>query len=195
MPHLYLTGNGFDLHHNMKSSYNHFRKYLLSVDPQLVLMLEAFINCRNLWGDFEKSLAFLDRERVMETVDAFLPEMQPDSEDFKAADFYLATGQVNSIVWSFTNRLKYRFFKWIRSLNYTKGHRNKLLNIDANAFFINFNYTPLIEDLYDIPRRCGFAIHIAQRNGFKIRKSPPVRIYHPHPLNRGHSAKSGFHSK
>jgi hypothetical protein len=147
---LYITGNGFDLHHGVKSSYYDFKNYLKKANPELLTELESFIDCENIWSDFENSLAFLSREKIMEAVDIGLPNKDPDDEDFSVAEYEIALEQATGRVWQFTDNLKYWFHKWIKKMNVSNIEKYRCLQLDKDAFFINFNYTDLLETCYQI---------------------------------------------
>ena len=156
---LYITGNGFDLHHGIKSSYVHFKNYLKNANPELLIELELFIDCKNLWGDFENSLAFLSRDKIMEAVDIGLPNKDPDDDDFSVAEYEIALDQATGRVWQFTENLKYWFHKWIKRLDVSNIKKHRCLQLDKDAFFINFNYTDLLETCYQISREQIIYLH------------------------------------
>ena len=62
MKHLYIIGNGFDLHHRINSSYRSFYEYLADYHPGLLSELnETFIDCDvEWWSDFENNLGELN---------------------------------------------------------------------------------------------------------------------------------------
>ena len=50
MKHLYIIGNGFDLHHEMKTSYPHFREWLKANDASVLYTIdELFSYCDEDW--------------------------------------------------------------------------------------------------------------------------------------------------
>ena len=55
MKHLYIIGNGFDLHHEMKTSYPHFREWLEANDASVLYTIdELFSYCdEDWWQNFE----------------------------------------------------------------------------------------------------------------------------------------------
>ncbi|MEI6886090.1 MAG: bacteriophage abortive infection AbiH family protein [Bacteroidota bacterium] len=161
---LYIIGNGFDLHHGVMSGYEDFREYLSQVDRGILKDLNTFLACKNLWGDFENNLAYLSRERLLEEVDMWLPKLEPDDDTFSAADFEIALEQATGRVWSFTEGLKYRFHKWIRTLYLPKGHKWKTLELDRSAAYITFNYTDFLESLYEIPSSQIIYLHGNRNN-------------------------------
>jgi hypothetical protein len=64
---LYIIGNGFDIMHGVKSSYYSFRDSM-GRHNELRTALELYIRKEDLWADFEESLAHLDDEAMLGTV-------------------------------------------------------------------------------------------------------------------------------
>lgn len=164
---LYIIGNGFDLHHGMKSSYAAFREYLVETNPQLLLNLYLFFDPSDIWGDFEGNLAYLSRERLMEHADVYLRGLDLESEDFKYADYYMLIDIVQHIIYSFLDNLHYHFYKWIRTLKLPMEHKYKMLKIDRGAKFISFNYTDTLEQVYEIPKTQIIYLHGNKNGGHK----------------------------
>lgn len=71
---LHVIGNGFDIANGVRSSYRDFREYLMGQGPDGVRLVNSLESCLggapDLWGDFEESLASMDRGRAMDSVDA-----------------------------------------------------------------------------------------------------------------------------
>lgn len=58
---LYIIGNGFDLHHNIDSSFERFHQFLIrrgvvAKEDEM----ERFIEHNNLWGAFEEHLKYFN---------------------------------------------------------------------------------------------------------------------------------------
>jgi hypothetical protein len=63
MNRLFIIGNGFDLHHGMKTSYWNFRDYLSVTGTEILRTMELFnMFQEDLWSDFEANLANIDVE-------------------------------------------------------------------------------------------------------------------------------------
>lgn len=61
---LYIIGNGFDLHHGIKSRYADFRKYCEEQDEEMVKRLKMFHeNPEKLWSDFEAEMGNIDADK------------------------------------------------------------------------------------------------------------------------------------
>jgi hypothetical protein len=50
---LYIVGNGFDLHHQIKSSYSDFGEYVKTVDPELYETVEEYFSFGGKWSNLE----------------------------------------------------------------------------------------------------------------------------------------------
>src|ERR1700753_1181866 len=88
---LYVIGNGFDLHHELRTSYFEFANYLKEHNISLYHNLESYISYptsnNNLWSQFESNLANLDIEEILsEHIDS-LPDY--GSEEFRDRDRYV----------------------------------------------------------------------------------------------------------
>lgn len=88
---LFIIGNGFDLLHGAKSSYYNFKDFL-GKHSELREALEYYIDKEDIWGDFEDSLAHIDRAKVLESLDWLLEDFNATDEDddFTYANFYLS---------------------------------------------------------------------------------------------------------
>ncbi|MCB8999333.1 MAG: hypothetical protein H6540_04595 [Bacteroidales bacterium] len=51
---LYIIGNGFDIHHGIKSKYSDFKDYVEKNDKVLFDSLEKYFNQDELWSDLKK---------------------------------------------------------------------------------------------------------------------------------------------
>ena len=61
---LYIIGNGFDIHHGIKSRYSDFRDYLRKIDNSLYDLITEYIPISDDWSDLEQSLADTDSEQI-----------------------------------------------------------------------------------------------------------------------------------
>lgn len=75
--HLYIIGNGFDLHHKINCSYKDFREWICNNDFDVLEKVDEIYGVYDdeWWSDFENQLASLDAIQYSGKI-AF--ENQPD---------------------------------------------------------------------------------------------------------------------
>lgn len=160
---LIIIGNGFDLHHDLETSYSNYHDWLVDHDKQVVTDFELddyatkFLNrvnslrcksdsndeCDHLWSSLEESLGIEWDELCYETLEHTYPDLTEDNPGWD--DFWIEL-QV---------RLEYmkkltrdRFREWVESIDVSKAKH--VLDLPDTASFITFNYTPTLEHVYGV---------------------------------------------
>lgn len=118
----------------------------------------------NLWCDFEKYIGELNREKVFDLLDMSLPRIDENDENFSYADFYAPLDEIKDMVELCTTQMRYHFHKWVNTLHYQKGFKSRMLDIDRNALFLNFNYTTFLESEYGVPHNNICYIHGSRKD-------------------------------
>jgi hypothetical protein len=158
---LYVLGNGFDLHHGLKTSYYDFAIYLKSSHRQLYDLLIQFINHPNsneeLWGDFEENLAHLDIDELLSDNTDLLPNYMDD--DFRDRDRYAFPDQMDLHLDLLTKDLFSEFENFIKSVVYIESSFERKIQLDNASLFLTFNYTNTLEKLYNIEKNKIIYIH------------------------------------
>jgi hypothetical protein len=150
---LYIIGNGFDLYHNIKSSYYNFKEYLQKHDSQLLKIIEEYLfyfesenpNENDLWCRFEENLAHLEEEKLRKMASNFLIDYGSEEWDDSANHNY--SNEIGKVVEALTKRLRKRLTEWALTLK-EPATNQKSLPIDKDAKFLSFNYTSTLEDKY-----------------------------------------------
>ena len=119
-----------------------------------------------LWSDFEKCLSMLDREKIMDILDMKLPSQSLDDEGFRYADYYAPLDEIEYRVNLCNFEMRYQFHKWIKTLQYAKGYKRKMVEVDRGALFLNFNYTEFLESVYGVSREHICYIHGSKRDPY-----------------------------
>ena len=163
---LNLIGNGFDLYHGLPSSYYYFGCYLIETDHEFFeeigkiynltnkIMVEPYISHEYehavedlFWSNFESRLATVDEYFVVESSVDDLGLEIPDPVDLEINDDHNA------------DVLKMKFCQWVIDTldiddNYELIRRHLLINnylhINADDYFLQFNYTHSLQRLYDV---------------------------------------------
>lgn len=155
---LYIIGNGFDLHHGINSKYQDFKKFLKENKSRSVTLdiISSYYNDDDeFWCDFENNLSKFD---VVQYIEEKTIEYYPDlsAENF-AREVEDASFNTEKDFENLSLEIKNAFHDWIYTLN--SPNCNKKIKIKGkDSFFINFNYTKTLEDMYQIPS--GIICHI-----------------------------------
>ena len=163
---LFIIGNGFDLMHGVPSSYYNFRDSM-GRHNELRNALEIYIRKEDLWADFEESLAHLDDEAMLGTVDDWMDIFDVKDQfddDFSAADFFMAAETATGPAQTIIRELPKRFRKWICTLKPTIAGKPLEGIINNQSTFINFNYTEFLETIYEVTKKNVWYIHGDRRN-------------------------------
>lgn len=164
--HLYIIGNGFDLHHEIPSNYKNFREWLNGYKntvgnypfKAVVMRLDDIYGADDVWWwNFENSLGKFDFHRY---IDELKTERYPDiaSDDFRDRDRFVMPDSAQYELSSLYNEMRKAFHEWVKNLPQGKGSK-KIHMETQNAFFINFNYTETLQRLYNVSENEIYHIH------------------------------------
>ena len=154
---LYIIGNGFDRHHEVKSSYQHFANWLKKNNWELYGILSEVCKVDFLWKDFERALPYVNRDYFINMGETILPDSW--TEDDSYAELLYAQDYVREEAEILWKDIQKWFRKWVRSVRWERDSDKKKVRIDYDARFITFNYTPFLETQYGIPAENILYIH------------------------------------
>jgi len=158
---IYIIGNGFDLHHELKTKYSDFAKYLKANNEGLYDMLEKHISYpqsdEDLWYKFEENLANLDADEILSEHSIILPDYA--SDDFRVANRYAFPDTMTEYYEKLTEGLIEEFESFIQSVQYLIISDELKVELDIDSFFLTFNYTNTLEKLYKIDKKNILYIH------------------------------------
>ncbi len=142
---LYIIGNGFDIRHNISSSYHDFATWVMKKHPIEGLSLDLMFNKgNNLWSNFEEALGNYDPNKA---IDGFFTPMIAERTEDNYSDKSFHTIQSLSY-----DEIVSLFCHWIESIDLSEIHPRLCLNPDS--YFLTFNYTKTLELVYSInPQR------------------------------------------
>ena len=162
MAKLFIIGNGFDLHHGMKTSYKDYKHYLNKTNRKTTsIIFEMYpllnnINNRTdndemidlLWSDVEGNSTF-DYELWADSIDSSLDEYSKGSKSLQAqSDIKKAKKFYRDI-----------FKEWVNTISLGDKKTDIEELILPEDYFITFNYTLTLEELYNIPSNHILHIH------------------------------------
>lgn len=151
---LYIIGNGFDIHHGIKSKYSDFKDYVEKNDNVLCESLEKYFNKDELWSDFEETLAYIDTDTIVDDASNYLVSYASDEwRESANHDYQYAIDSAIEIV---TVKLKNHFTNWILQLQIPN---TKKVILYKKSKYLTFNYTKTLEQTYSIDSNNILYIH------------------------------------
>lgn len=157
---LYIIGNGFDLHHGIKSSYRAFGDYVRINDRRTYdFVVRYFEMDDGFWAEFEERLAYFDVDKLTDNASTFL--VGYGDEEWSDSYNHDYQYEMSQAVEAVSVTLQARFQEWIRQLAIpSKSDIEAIrLPIDPSAKFLNFNYTATLQLLYGVPESRILHIH------------------------------------
>jgi hypothetical protein len=151
--HLYIIGNGFDLWHNLPTSYHDFYVYSKDTLDAIGDYYELDLNQDNPWHDFENSLG----EFMWEDFFNAHNEINISSDDFRPKEIYGLEDELAEKTDKHVSLIKEEFVEWINQIDIAQA-KPKLV-FPKGAKFINFNYTSTLQSSYEIDDTQVFHIH------------------------------------
>ena len=153
---LYIIGNGFDRAHGLDTSYWDFRTYLERLHPDFLESFEQHYYIypndeeeykKNLlWNQFETNLANIDEDVIIEN--ALSINMGLESGDVGIED---TLREYFRNEYSYIDKLSDYLKQWVRTIKIRDLLPiTSLINSDDNGVFITFNYTSVLEKVYNI---------------------------------------------
>lgn len=157
MKPLFILGNGFDRAHDLKTSYWHFKKWLMTHGRlDVIAELQSLFPAQQdgeflLWSQFEKALTLYDKAAVEGWAWDSLYLAIEEEEDGKET---VTSGGILDT--SISDIVRNCFSAWGNDIE-INGMR--IFDLYCSAKFITFNYTETLERLYSIPADRILHIH------------------------------------
>ena len=158
--HIYIIGNGFDLHHFIPSKYEHFRDWLEENDEDTLLMVEEILETDEptWWNEFETNLGRGFAVKLYTENVAFQNQPNYGSDDYRDRDLYVAEYEVEQSIGELIYDLKGDFQEWASQLPTGDGGRAIKMETKESSF-LTFNYTLTLEKLYNMQPKQILHIH------------------------------------
>ena len=168
---LYIIGNGFDIHHNIKCKFSDFHDYLCVHNPMLENRLFQVYDLHygDLWSSLEKNLGIITAESILggyvyAPMILFLERIDGDFTVLNMDDYSETVGEIGYTLTRLYTDLKYEFSRWASQLNNADIKQRVIIEKNKSSF-ISFNYTRTLEYIYSINSSDIFYIHgCAERN-------------------------------
>lgn len=165
MSNLFIIGNGFDLAHGLKTSYNDFYVFLKKkYGEETSKWILPFINNeKNRCCDFDSARLLMRLISLAEKDGGCWSDLESSLGKLDYTRFFLQgyTEQYTDLIMKSLEiaipKIK-RFFKdWITKISVENVKRisgfEKIIDIE-NDYFITFNYTNVLEEIYGVKNIC-----------------------------------------
>lgn len=171
MSNLYIIGNGFDIAHDLDTSYWAFRSYLEKNHLDFLLAFERMYGIEQLdpseygytveaqeqwddkvydtlWSEFEKFMGFPNIQDMLDISTSVLEnlDLEGGNDGIKGTmDEYWRSE------FGFIEKLQEYVKEWITCVDIGEvvPQKSNLLN-NSDDYFFSFNYTTVLEDIYNI---------------------------------------------
>lgn len=171
---LYIIGNGFDRYHGLDTRYQAFAIYLKNNYRDIYDLFTQYYRLPDLdindpksyhdplWADFETALADLDFETVLDDNTDYLAN--PGSPAHRDKDWHNYQFEMESIVDKLTKERAKAFKEFILAVSFPDEVDDKLIKLESNALFLNFNYTDTLQKYYGVNLSRILYIHGKAKN-------------------------------
>ncbi len=169
MATLFIIGNGFDKHHKLNTEYKDYRKFL-NDNKKCKGILEKYKEEDRFWANIEKGLKIDYEAYIKKYIDIYnyqspLPGMVANQDKGKKREIDEYEEFFRDLQ-SFTGIYFYKWLKQCYSQKIKESQKSQIVErlISKSDYFISFNYTSTLEDLYDIDDEHILHIHGQLKN-------------------------------
>lgn len=154
MKTLYVIGNGFDLYHQLPTSYSNFCQEYRELLDDLYDYFPSK-NDKYPWHRFEERLGTYDPNFLFSECNS----LDINDEKFKLSMLYGLEDDITTQAENVVSTLQRTFSEWIYSIEINPDKIAAHLKLMPNSSFLSFNYTATLEKIYNISRDSVFYIH------------------------------------
>lgn len=151
---LFVVGNGFDLAHGLPTRFDpNFKK--IAENYETYNFWELYQSQENdIWSDFENLLGRPDFNMLEEIFNGYEPNYLSDRESDRDGIITQVdlNGNLQGALYEFANKAE-------NHLRNIQANDFIAKTLDLDGYYISFNYTHTLEEIYDIPREQILHIH------------------------------------
>jgi hypothetical protein len=141
---LYILGNGFDLWHNIPTSYGDFYSYAAQSLEEFEEYFEQYNDQSIPWSDFENNLGEYDWQLLYQEQE--LPDVS--SDDFRPSMVYGLEDGIKEQTENLVSEITEEFELWINSIEISNVRPQTYF--ESDSIFLSFNYTSTLQTVYGI---------------------------------------------
>jgi hypothetical protein len=144
MATLYIIGNGFDLWHQLPTSYSSFYDFAKVTLDEIETYYSFGINQTDPWHDFENALGCFNWEHFYDAHN----NIDVNADDFRPSFVYGLEDDLCEQADQHVEAVRECFREWIAEIDISAAKRRMVF--PNNARFITFNYTSTLQSSYGI---------------------------------------------
>ncbi|REE84549.1 abortive infection AbiH-like protein [Paenibacillus taihuensis] len=162
---LFIIGNGFDRGHDLRTTYWDFRTFLEDEHWQFLMSFEENYSLypadtsapyyredvhkqsrgNLLWYELETNLANIDLDHIVDNADHMDLGLENEYDIIDTLDHY------NASQYQYIEQLAIHLDEWVKTINLDNvRRRTTLISQNDEAIYITFNYTEVLEKVYQI---------------------------------------------
>lgn len=154
---LFIIGNGFDLYHGALTKYKHFCCWLnlngaenfVTEMQQVFYKLDGKVD--SLWSNFEEALGYYDIDKI------YSYYYKSPEESLGVNKYEIASNKVADSVRRLRNKIRPEMKKWATQIPLNDIEQK--FELSPQSWYLTFNYTKLLENIYGIPTEHICHIH------------------------------------
>lgn len=161
---LFVIGNGFDIAHKLNTRYTDFRNYIEDKSWSFLVRFEELYGLYPgsdkkavedyLWNDFENNLSGIIEETLVDNGASI--ELDLESGDIGISDTLDTYWEQE---YGFIEELHNYLYEWVAHINIDVEKKTKLIENYHDDLYLTFNYTLMLENLYEIDPHKILHIH------------------------------------
>ena len=211
---LIVVGNGFDLHHGLKTTFRDYCIYLNENYPDALSCIRKYIyfngSCRDIfdetdvfWADVENNLSFdYDKmfESSKETIDSEFINNDDSSDGWISAPKSIddALYDIQELIPAETienvDEVDTRFTTealndWVNHIYLDEVEKDPKMSLSSDDCYVSFNYTRTLEDVYRVKSSNVLHIHGGVYQGY------PSDLQFGNPLQTPDAVRTIFNQK
>lgn len=152
---LFIIGNGFDLAHELPTNFNPDFKKIAEKYEQIPYFWEMYQSQEiDIWSDFENLLGKPDFNELEQIFEGYEPDCSSDCESDRDAIITQVdlNGNLIPSLYEFAKQAEEKLIKTVAI-----SSNNELF--EPKDLFVNFNYTHILENVYDIQANRVLHVH------------------------------------
>lgn len=152
---LFIIGNGFDLEHNLPTSFENNFKSIAEKNEQITDFWDMYQSSNpNIWSDFENCLAHPNFNDLEEIFRGYEPDFSSDYERDRNAIITQVdlNGRLEESLYDFANQAEQEIVNKKALPEFSRYFNH-------DDLFVSFNYTHTLEELYKITSNRILHIH------------------------------------